>query len=939
MVAEHRSDATRFARRVVDVLVLLIMEEIIEVVRSISQERISECIVEQIVGSSRVQSRQTPLEDTPPTRDKPAYEPQFDLAESAVGVIVSSQTETERGLAVTHPQERISEKIYEQIMDVHASQIVEQVTEEPEISSRDRTSQCTAEQIVDVPVPEMVKQLVEVPQTISQDRIKQQTVKHIIDVPVPQAVEELVEVSRGFFQDRVHQRFVEQIIEAPAISLAEKIVEVPVIQAQGKTQEDVNTHVLHVVDTVEVEKPKIIEQTVQKSVIQEKINQVTTHIEVPQFVDKIADMPVVAQRQIPMALTVQKTMEVSTRQFINKLVDVPVVAQRQIPVVQTDQVVDVPAVFVEQAPQVQVVEKTVEGPQSQIVETIVETSEIQMVRGTQTSESLGNAHAREVVEIEAPLPTESASSMFVTIPVMQRQTPMTQKVPKTVENPPVWFINRVVDVPVVVRRHVPFFMRVQKTVEVPQIQFIDKVVDAPVNMQLAPGMDHVASTLAAENITSATAVTDIVADPSCRKRKGSDITQSPRMKAVMRTHDDDDRCEVITSKDELENGACVHAVAKSEMEGVKEELKEIKKMLEFLMRRERKIDVKTDVAVKRLERLEKENDQLQDEEHEASLTDALVDKTKVVKLVVDKWFVDKGFGFGKVSTGEIVFIHASAVVGAEVLTIGTEAWVQVVNDDARAQGGHRASRAWGRTAWKEEKDREKANRVAQQVRRAAALAAELAAQSEEKVAVVCDPPPGLRDELAQHIAAPNMGAGGSHPQAEIVQYSSFANPLLPAGKGFFNLAGGFRGGRPRSVTRAPSTRPRGQNWTNGEVQRRRLAEEKQQLQDKKEEAWELFQRQPGWGPKGRKDFEREYKEKVKAEPLCSPFGSDKREAKSLQEWVDKLLVKALAEDRKKEARERQSMGQEDSNSQRRRAWEKIWDPRVLALSPFLAAGN
>ena len=28
------------------------------------------------------------------------------------------------------------------------------------------------------------------------------------------------------------------------------------------------------------------------------------------------------------------------------------------------------------------------------------------------------------------------------------------------------------------------------------------------------------------------------------------------------------------------------------------------------------------------------------------------------------------------------------------------------------------------------------------------------------------------------------------------------------------------------------------------------------------------------------------------------------------------------------------MEQEDSNSQRRRAWEKIWDPRVLALSLF-----
>ena len=58
--------------------------------------------------------------------------------------------------------------------------------------------------------------------------------------------------------------------------------------------------------------------------------------------------------------------------------------------------------------------------------------------------------------------------------------------------------------------------------------------------------------------------------------------------------------------------------------------------------------------------------------------------------------------------------------------------------------------------------------MAQQVRRAAALTAELAAQSEKKVAMVCDHPPGLRDEPAEHITAPNMGAGGSHSQAEMM---------------------------------------------------------------------------------------------------------------------------------------------------------------------------
>ena len=106
------------------------------------------------------------------------------------------------------------------------------------------------------------------------------------------------------------------------------------------------------------------------------------------------------------------------------------------------------------------------------------------------------------------------------------------------------------------------------------------------------------------------------------QEKGSDIIQSQRVRAATRTHDDYDRCEIfigdIASTDETEEDACVHAVApasscaqwelddtKSGLECVKEELKEMKKMLEFLVRRERKIDVKTEVAVKKLQRLEK----------------------------------------------------------------------------------------------------------------------------------------------------------------------------------------------------------------------------------------------------------------------------------------------------------------------------------------------
>ena len=222
------------------------------------------------------------------------------------------------------------------------------------------------------------------------------------------------------------------------------------------------------------------------------------------------------------------------------------------------------------------------------------------------------------------------------------------------------------------------------------------------------------------------------------------------------------------------------------------ELREIRRMVEFLVHRERKLDVRTDVAARRLERLERESSQLEDEEREASLEEALTDHAKVVKLTVDKWFVDKGFGFGRAPTGEVVFIHASVVQGAEVLVIGTEAWTQVVIDHARTEGRYRARKAWGQRAWKEEKDRERASRAAQQVRRAATLTAELAAQSDEAVATAsshlvndsspCSPPPlGVRETPASTLPVNNkplQGARVSH------------------------LAGSSRAPRPRSITRA-----------------------------------------------------------------------------------------------------------------------------------------
>ena len=406
----------------------------------------------------------------------------------------------------------------------------------------------------------------------------------------------------------------------------------------------------------------------------------------------------------------------------------------------------------------------------------------------------------------------------------------------------------------------------------------------------------------------------------------------------------------------------------SEIRDVKTELLQVRELVGVLVRRERHAEVKTEVAARKLDRMEREKDDADDAEREADLQEALTDQSKVVKLIVDKWFVDKGFGFGRTTTGEVVFIHASVVQGAEVLMVGTDAWAQVVNDDARAQGGYRARRAWGQKVWQAEKNKEKANKVAQQVRRAAALTAELAAQSEKKTAAVCDQPPGL-DEPAGHIEAPNMGAGGSHPQATMMPdpWATFKSPSasqatvispLPASQSFSNFSGESRTGRSRSSTRAQdnvamleetmrlvveatgkdeaSARQQLVNKRPAELLRARdfwrtRVEEKQRFQTKKKEAWEFYRRVPNFKPKSQEEFEEEFKRRVMT---GYSSGSTQGREKYLDEWMIELQKNALERDRKLEARERVKMGHEDSSSKRRTEWERIFE-----RSPFLIAAS
>ena len=135
--------------------------------------------------------------------------------------------------------------------------------------------------------------------------------------------------------------------------------------------------------------------------------------------------------------------------------------------------------------------------------------------------------------------------------VNQRQTPTIQTEQKTIDVPQIQCLEPLVDVPVVtqqtaeipvvmleqvpviVRRQITLFQKIQKMVEVPQIQFIDKVIDAPVSMQREVQVQEQSDDTMAAVTTGVNPNTSGAMAPH-RKRKGSYIFQSHRLKAGMK---------------------------------------------------------------------------------------------------------------------------------------------------------------------------------------------------------------------------------------------------------------------------------------------------------------------------------------------------------------------------------------------------------------------
>ena len=741
--AEQRCSAASL----VDVLVPPILEEIVKVVKTVLQEQISERIRKQIddVFVSQIVDQVTEVPKTS-NRDRTLQ----CTAEQIFDVPGPEMAKQLVEVPETVSQERIQQRFVEQIIEAPAISLAEQIVEVPVIQMQGKTQQGANMHVqhvvdtVEVEKPKITELTVQRKKPIIQEKINQVT-KHmkipqaqfldkandmLVDVqrqiPVAQTMQKTMEVPLLQFTDKVvdnpvmvqrqiSTETVHKSIETPQLQDADKVVDVPVVLVAQVSH-------VHVVAKT-AEKPQLL-----SDVQAPHAHAVEKTVEIPQLL---------LVSQIPQAQVVEKTVEGPQSQIVEKTVETPEI--QMVRGTETSESLNIaPACQLAQAGTVEAVEigviPSTESARPMFVTTPVSETppviaeNVQLAPGAKyvdLAPAVAYGHAAEdpvttavptvfptatvPVSMRRPYPVSQVMTQEVVVPVAvpkkldspqvqqidkvvnvpgtaQRQVPSAPRVQKIVEMSKVQFSDGEVDMPVVAQRQVPRIPNVQKTAEVPQIQYIDKIVDASVverSEDVSVGTQIVSRKRKLSMETES-------ADGTSDSEHG--LVQGEECKLVVdetrERHAAGEDPDLLPVAPNMEAGGS-HLQATAEEERIvdwTQDLREIRRMVEFLVRRERKLDVKEDVAVRRLPRLEKEHSQQEDEECEASLPDALADRTKVVKLVVDKWFVDKGFGFGRVPTGEVIFIHASVVRGAEVLTIGTDAWVQVVHDHARAQG-------------------------------------------------------------------------------------------------------------------------------------------------------------------------------------------------------------------------------------------------------------
>ena len=180
----------------------------------------------------------------------------------------------------------------------------------------------------------------------------------------------------------------------------------------------------------------------------------------------------------------------------------------------------------------------------------------------------------------------------------QRQVPSAPRVQKIVEMPKVQFSDGELNMPVVAQRQVPMIPNVQKTVEVPQIQYVDKIVDAPVVARLEDDSVGAQTVSRKRRLPVETESADGTSDSEHGLVQGEESRKE--MDETRERHAAWEDPDLLPVAPDMEAGGS-HLQATAEGERIvdwTQDLREIHRMVEFLVRRERKVDVKADVKAR-----------------------------------------------------------------------------------------------------------------------------------------------------------------------------------------------------------------------------------------------------------------------------------------------------------------------------------------------------
>ena len=350
-----------------------------------------------------------------------------------------------------------------------------------------------------------------------------------------------------------------------------------------------------------------------------------------------------AQSRAPAVQDVQKTVKCAQVQFLDKIADVPVVVQRQVPMVVQKEVPAVPAD-----------QKFVEDVQAQF------TDKRRYIPAAQHRQKHMSCTVQETGRHrdEDDMPVADQHQLVA----RQRRTSTGQCAQGTIEVPRVRSTNDVMDVPAVKQRRVSTTTQTARDVEVARVVPQELVRPAGERASVRERVrqfeaDGGVPRLSTGEVPRAAPDDKWSQDPegeAPNKRRKQESDPDPQIPVHFSLCDDSSDLEAksvgesaefdVSRKSEEERQEGLSKKLDDvmlELRDVRSDLLQVRELVGVLVRRERCAEVKTEVAARRLERMEREKDDADDAEHEADLQEALENQTKVVRLVVDKWFVDQ----------------------------------------------------------------------------------------------------------------------------------------------------------------------------------------------------------------------------------------------------------------------------------------------------------